>query len=160
MLYQYSFQSAANVFAGYIQTESAYYQPNPPAPAPFTPLASWHDPTFSSSRNGATSNSGWGLYIGGQSKNVFVYGAGLYSFFNNYNVHCSDRGNGETCQSRIFLHEGTGTVSVYGLTTVGTTNMATRELQRGAALAVQDVARYSDNLAGFTDSIALYRWNR
>lgn len=34
----------------------------------------WHDPTF---KNGP---SGWGLHVAGSS-NVFVYGAGHYSFF-------------------------------------------------------------------------------
>jgi glucan 1,3-beta-glucosidase len=61
-----------------------YYQPNPQAPAPFTPQTSLNDPTFSNCA-GQTSNcyDAWGLRIV-NSENVLVYGAGHYSFFNNY----------------------------------------------------------------------------
>jgi glucan 1,3-beta-glucosidase len=79
---------------------------------------------------------------------VLVYGVGLYSFFSNNNVTCSNQGNGEACQSRIFSVEDSS-VSVYNLNTVGTTNMIT--------LNGADVAVYSDNLDGFVDSIALFR---
>ncbi|KAK3896529.1 pectin lyase fold/virulence factor, partial [Staphylotrichum tortipilum] len=34
--YQYNFHKARNVFASMIQTESPYFQPTPPPPAPFT----------------------------------------------------------------------------------------------------------------------------
>lgn len=35
MYYQYNFHGAANIFAGMVQTESPYFQPTPPPPAPF-----------------------------------------------------------------------------------------------------------------------------
>jgi hypothetical protein len=35
VFYQFNFNKAANVFAGLLQTESPYYQPTPPPPAPF-----------------------------------------------------------------------------------------------------------------------------
>jgi len=34
-MYQYSFFGASNIFAGMVQTESPYYQPQPQPPAPF-----------------------------------------------------------------------------------------------------------------------------
>lgn len=126
---------------GQIQTETAYYQPNPISPIPFPTVEAYSDPVFQA---GA---SGWGLRIV-DSTNVLVYGAGLYSFFGNYDVHCSDQGKGETCQSRIFSVENSE-VSVYNLNTVGTGVMVTRD---GV-----DVAFYGDNLNGFVDTVALYR---
>jgi hypothetical protein len=46
-LYQYQFASTKNIFAGQVQTETAYYQPNPSALQPFLPISSWNDPDFS-----------------------------------------------------------------------------------------------------------------
>lgn len=83
-LYQYQFTNTTNIFMGLIQTETAYYQPNPNTRTPFTPLASLHDPTFTPSTNSNTAD-GWGLRIT-DSTNVLVYGAGLYSFFDNYST--------------------------------------------------------------------------
>jgi glucan 1,3-beta-glucosidase len=141
-LYQYQLSSTKNIFLGQIQTETAYYQPNPDATVPFSALTAYNDPVI------PTGGSGWGLRLV-SSSNILIYGAGLYSFFSNYNVHCSDQGNGETCQSRIFsVESSSGTV--YNLNTVGTTNMITKD---GV-----DIASYSDNLGGFIDTIALFRF--
>ncbi|KAK1590378.1 uncharacterized protein LY79DRAFT_590568 [Colletotrichum navitas] len=35
VFYQYNFHSVANIYVGMLQTESPYYQPTPPPPAPF-----------------------------------------------------------------------------------------------------------------------------
>ena len=158
-LYQYQLVGASNIFMGQIQTETAYYQPNPPVPMPFPFLSSWTDPLFPTDQE-----SGWGLRTV-NSKNILVYGANLYSFFNNNNVTCSNQGNGETCQIRIFSTEqtsgiskrdtsgvsteGTSGISVYALNTVGTVNMWTND---GI-----DEACFSDNLDGFVDTIAMIR---
>jgi glucan 1,3-beta-glucosidase len=147
-LYQYQLANTRNIFMGQIQTETAYWQPNPNATAVFPPVASFNDPTFSNPSTTAVNADGWGLRILSSSA-INVYGAGMYSFFNNYNVHCSDQGNGEACQSRIFSVEKSTGVSVYNLNTVGTTAMIT--------LDGTDVAQYSDNLNGFIDTIALFR---
>jgi hypothetical protein len=141
VLYEYQFHATKNIAMGQIQTETAYYQPNPDATIPFPVNAAYHDPVM------APGASGWGLRVV-DSSNLLVYGAGLYSFFGNYNVTCSNQGNGETCQSRIFGVENSS-LSVYNLNTVGATNMITVD--------GTDVAVYSDNLDGFVDSIALFR---
>ena len=73
---------------GFIQTETPYYQPNPPAPAPFSPMPALHDPYFTSPCSGQSGNSAWGLRII-NSQNVLIYGAGLYSFFDNYSTSIS-----------------------------------------------------------------------
>lgn len=141
VLYEYQFHTTQNIVMGQLQTETAYYQPNPDALIPFPADAAFHDPVM------APGSSGWGLRVVGSS-DILVYGVGLYSFFSNNNVTCSNQGNGEACQARIFSVESSA-VSVYNLNTVGTTNMITVD---GV-----DVAVYSDNLDGFVDSIALFR---
>lgn len=143
-LYQYSLANTGDLVMGFIQTETAYYQPNPDATVPFPTNAAYSDPTF------VTGQSGWGLHVT-QSHNVTIYGQGLYSFFSNNNVHCSDQGNGETCQSKIFSVDtySAASVAVYGYSTVGTTNLIT--------LGGVDIAPYSVNFDGFVDTIALFR---
>ena len=154
--YQYQFAHTANIFAGQIQTETAYYQPNPSAPLPFPYNAVLSDPVFvpnATVRDGNVTipaSEGWGLRIL-DSSNILIYGAGLYSFFDNYSTTCSDEGNGERCQSRIFsLEMSTGRgVSVYNLNTVGT--------HWQIAVDGRNVAYYGDNLDGFVDTVALFR---
>lgn len=140
--YEYQISQTRDIYAGQIQTETAYYQPNPGANIPFIANATYHDPVFTAQ------DSGWGLRIL-NSTDVSVYGAGLYSFFSNYNVHCSDQGNGEVCQKRIFSVDTESKVQVFNLNTVGTTKMIT--------LGDEDVAAFEDNLNGFVDTIALFR---
>ena len=83
-LYQYQFANTKDVFMGQIQTETAYYQPNPDAKTPFSPVDSINDPDFATYCAGQTGNcDGWGLRVL-SSSGLRVYGAGLYSFFDNY----------------------------------------------------------------------------
>lgn len=155
VLYEYQFVNTKNIFAGQIQTETAYYQPNPAAPVPFPYVASLNDPVFPRQKTVRDGNlvipasNGWGLRIV-DSKSISIYGAGLYSFFNNYSTDCSAQGNGETCQNRIFSVEGASSgITVYNENTVGTHYMIT--------VNGRDVAKYSDNLDGFVDTIALFK---
>ncbi|GAB7348730.1 hypothetical protein MBLNU459_g7467t1 [Dothideomycetes sp. NU459] len=149
--YQYQLVDTKDVFMGLIQTETPYYQPNPNATIPFPYVASLSDPVFNTTSAGTSPNAdAWGLRIV-HSQDILVYGAGLYSFFNNYSTTCSNQGNGEVCQNRIFDVEDSSNIDVYCLNTVGTTHMITRD---GV-----DVAIYSDNLDGFVDTIALFRTN-
>jgi len=91
----------------------------------------------------------WGLRIV-NSQDLLVYGAGLYSFFDNYSVNCSNAGNGEVCQRHIFEVTNVGSgISVYNLNEVGTTYMVT--------LNDQDEAFFLPNTADFIDNIALFR---
>jgi glucan 1,3-beta-glucosidase len=84
-----------------------------------------------------------------ESSDIFVYGAGLYSFFDNYSTNCSNQGNGEQCQYRIFEVTESSDVTVYNLNTVGTHEMI--------ELNGQNVAYYADNSNGFIDTVALFR---
>jgi hypothetical protein len=101
---------------GQIQTESAYYQPNPPATIPFPEDAALSDPVFTSD----TASSGWGLRIV-RSNNILGYGVGLYSFFDNYSTACSQVGSGTFCQRDILGIEGDRNsydISLYNINTV------------------------------------------
>ena len=162
VLYEYQLSGSHDIYMGQIQTETAYYQPNPPAPLPVTPRADWKDPTFPAFCLNATgfnftgpntnfSNpcDGYGVRLTDASSGTLIYGAGLYSFFANYNTSCSAIGSGAACQDKIFSIEGGSSVSVYNLNTVGTQSMVN--------IDGRSVASYSDNVAGFTDTIALFR---
>lgn len=142
---------------GQIQTETAYYQPNPDATIPFPPNAALNDPVFAPFVNGTGGNSststssGWGLRIV-RSNNILCYGVGLYSFFDNYSTACSAVGAGAVCQTRIFSVEGerlSYNIDIYNLNTVGATSMVTRD---GV-----DLARSGDNNSTFVDTINVFR---
>jgi glucan 1,3-beta-glucosidase len=137
-----------------------------------------NDPTFSScAGQPANCYDAWGLRIV-NSQNILIYGAGHYSFFNNFNTskyHLSVQmipleiegwesletvltveiacniGNGpENCQLNIVNLEGTLTqVNIYCLSTIGTINMISE--------AGNTVAKFSDNVNVFPDLIALFQ---
>ena len=90
-LYQFQFTNTQDVFAAQIQTETAYYQPNPPATIPFAALSEYGDYDFKTACAGKPGSCamGWGLRVV-DSESIVVYGAGLYSFFDNYSTgkHC------------------------------------------------------------------------
>ncbi|KAI8943802.1 hypothetical protein NX059_001776 [Plenodomus lindquistii] len=172
--YEYQFVDTRNVFMGQIQTETAYYQPNPNALIPFPHVPSLNDPifkqpsgpprnfsetpTFGNSTNPAPLNitspntaSGWGLRIV-RSNNIHGYGVGLYSFFDNYSTACSAVGAGAVCQDRITSIEGgklSYDIGLINLNTVGSTQMITRD---GV-----DLASNVDNNSTFVDTINVYR---
>ncbi|ORY68475.1 putative Exo-beta-1,3-glucanae [Pseudomassariella vexata] len=141
VLYEYQLVNTKDVVMGQIQTETAYYQPNPDATNPFPVVSTLHDPVI------AKGASGWGLRVV-DSSDVLVYGAGLYSFFTNNNVECSNQGNASKCQSQILSFEKSK-VSVYNLNTVGATSMAT--------IDGHEVASWADNQNGFVSTVALLR---
>jgi glucan 1,3-beta-glucosidase len=170
-LYQYQLANTQNIFLGQIQTETPYYQPSPPAPYPFTPNATLSDPDFSDcSGNSSLAMSGagapcamaWGLRVLNSSE-VVIFGAGLYSFFNNYNTSCSTKQSGEDCQARMFYvgqsssaaatgaagaAGGSSSLAVYNLNTVGAVSMVT---QQG-----KDVVQWEQNFATFASTLAMY----
>eukprot|EP01117_Protostelium_nocturnum_P001900 TRINITY_DN1245_c0_g2_i2.p1 TRINITY_DN1245_c0_g2~~TRINITY_DN1245_c0_g2_i2.p1 ORF type:complete len:739 (-),score=196.15 TRINITY_DN1245_c0_g2_i2:213-2429(-) len=98
VMYQYALVNAQNVFMGMIQTETPYYQPFPKAPAPYVENPKYSDPSFSNCNSGSnTCAMAWGLRIV-NSTSVYLYGAGLYNFFSNYNQACLDS---ENCQENM-----------------------------------------------------------
>lgn len=142
-LYNYQVSNAENVFMGLIQTETPYYQDNPNALVPFTPQTNWNDPDFKS----CTTNScrkAWGLRVM-KSSELYIYGAGLYSFFNNYAQTCL---NPEDCQENI-VEVDCSDVHLYGLSTKASTNMVTSS--QGGSLVPE-----GDNTSNFCSTIALF----
>ena len=135
-------------------------------------VSSLNDPDFSNcSGQPANCNDAWALRVV-NSQDVLLYGAGFYSFFNNYDgskfssshppselqghkVHtnkppaCSAPGQLD-CQISIVSLEGTlSNVNAYAFNTVGATNMLTAN---GVSLA-----SFSDNVNVFQDTIALFQ---
>ncbi|KAF3020074.1 hypothetical protein E8E14_001442 [Neopestalotiopsis sp. 37M] len=138
VLYEYQLVNTKNVVMGQVQTETAYYQPNPDATVPFSAVKSLNDPLI------AKGQDGWGLRVV-NSSDVFVYGAGLYSFFNNYNVSCAQQDVTDKCQSRIASIEDSS-ISAYNLNTIGSTSMVTVD--------GRDLASWADNKNNFVSTIA------
>ncbi|KAJ5627671.1 hypothetical protein N7490_009899 [Penicillium lividum] len=119
-LYNYQVSNAENVFMGLIQTETPYYQSNPGALTPFTPQPKkWNDPDFSTCTT-ASCRKSWGLRVLNSSE-TYIYGAGHYSFFENYAQSCL---NSEDCQENI-VEVDCSDVHIYGLTTKASVNMIT-----------------------------------
>lgn len=126
----------------------SYYQPNPDAAnGPYPTNSTLKDPDYSSCLPGNCNSLGLRVL---DSNDIIIYGAGLYSFFNNYSTDCSTFPTPENCQSEIFSVEGsTSDLVVYTLSTVGTTNMIVKD---GESLAV-----VSDNLATYAATIAYFK---
>jgi glucan 1,3-beta-glucosidase len=96
VFYDYQISNANNVFMGAIQHETAYYQGNPNALSPYTPLEAYNDPTYSDCEEFNCART-WAVRVI-NSTNIFTYGAGLYNFFENWNSGCLDD---ENCQERM-----------------------------------------------------------
>ncbi|KAL1835577.1 hypothetical protein VTJ49DRAFT_6445 [Mycothermus thermophilus] len=136
---------------GQIQTETPYFMPIPNALVPFPPITHLNDPFYAISCQGVEGNcaASWGLRVI-NSRDVFVYGAGLYSFFDNYSTACSTFSAGQTCQQRILSVEGWAkNVNVLNLNTVGTREMITRDGRR--------VAWFKENENTFASNVAVFR---
>jgi len=125
-MYQYNFHDAANVFAGMLQTESPYYQPNPKPPAPFLSSVGLFagDPTYSCAAAGNEfdgCDESWAVVIR-RSQNIFVAGAGLYSWFSTYAQTCIDS---QLCQKvLVLLDSNLASVRIQHLITIGAKYMA------------------------------------
>ncbi|KAL4934324.1 exo-beta-1,3-glucanase Exg0 [Aspergillus undulatus] len=115
-LYNYQVNNAKNVFMGLIQTETPYFQANPNSLVPFTPQESWNDPDFSYCTTDACRKA-WGLRVV-NSSDIYVYGAGLYSFFENYGQECLDG----SCQENM-VQVDCSDVHIFGLSTIASMNM-------------------------------------
>ncbi|THG92977.1 hypothetical protein EW026_g8120 [Hermanssonia centrifuga] len=156
--YQYSIVGSNNVYAGMIQvrhsraytsvasssrniqTETPYYQPVPAVPAPFQSSATWNDPSW------ANSGSAWALNIA-SSSDIFIYGAGLYSFFINYSKTCK---TSVSCQkSLVLVDSDSAAIYIYSLSTIGATTMLT--------IDSTDVISQSDNTDGLQSTVS--KWS-
>ncbi|KZT64335.1 glycoside hydrolase family 55 protein [Daedalea quercina L-15889] len=117
-LYQYNLVNARDHYLGLLQTESPYYQPSPPPPAPFAIESRFKDPSFPPGQSSA-----WAVSIQ-DSHGILIFGAGLYSFFSGYGQACL---KDSSCQSQILNIDVGSSVSVYSLSTVGVTHQLSVE---------------------------------
>ncbi|KAH9951962.1 exo-beta-1,3-glucanase [Amylocystis lapponica] len=113
-LYQYSLAGAQNHYMGLIQTETPYYQPSPAVPSPFSINSAYHDPSFPSGLSSA-----WAVSVT-SSSNILIFGAGLYSFYSNYDQTCN---NDSSCQTQLLNVDSASSINVYSLSTVYATYM-------------------------------------
>ncbi|KLU87180.1 hypothetical protein, variant [Magnaporthiopsis poae ATCC 64411] len=123
--YQYNFHKAENIFAGTIQTESPYYQPTPKPPAPFESAVGKlaGDPDYSCKAGDEFSgcDESWAVIMR-ECANIFVAGAGLYSWFSTYSQDCISK---HECQSVLMLLEDNHAgVRFHNLVTIGAKYMA------------------------------------
>jgi glucan 1,3-beta-glucosidase len=120
-------------------------QNNPNAIAAYPPLSNWNDPTFSEC---FTSNcpKTWGLRVF-NSTDIFAYGAGLYSFFNNYDSGCLATTN---CQQKMISVEESQGIYLYAVNTVGSQNLV--------SVDGVDLVPAQSNGNGFADTVAIFEY--
>ncbi|MCJ1308907.1 hypothetical protein MMC25_002562 [Agyrium rufum] len=146
-LYNYQIVNSENVYMGIIQTETPYYQSNPNALTPFTPNSAYSDPDFSSCTTDSCRKA-WGLRIV-SSSNILVYGAGLYSFFDNWSQDCNAEGN---CQDNIVsIEKCASDIYLWALSTYGVTNMVSQDFAPAVPGGVNGT-----NQDNFCDTIAVF----
>jgi hypothetical protein len=95
-LYQYQLSEARNIFLSHIQTETPYYQAQPDALHPYQP--GWTlDPKFSDCEGGSYCMEAWALQVL-ESRDILIYSAGMYSFFQSYGQDCLLN---KSCQEKL-----------------------------------------------------------
>ena len=144
-LYNYQWRNSRNTFAGVIQTETAYFQGNPNALIPFTPqVEAWGDPDFSSCTQANCART-WGARFV-NSSSIFIYGSGLYNFFENYNTPvCLGT---ETCQERMVDIQDSQDIYLWAFNTKGSEYMVSYE--------GNDLLSWNVNRAGFCATAVLF----
>jgi glucan 1,3-beta-glucosidase len=104
-------------------------QNNPNAILPYPPRADWNDPDFNACALTPTATNcvkTWGLRIY-KSDYIFIYGTGLYSFFQNYDATCLIT---NSCQQNAMEIEQSEAVYIFGLYTIGTDNLVMMDQTR------------------------------
>lgn len=143
VLYNYQLTNAKNVYMSLIQTETAYFQGNPDAKVPYTVNPTFFDPDFDvicAAQEGPCART-LGVRIV-DSSDVFFYGTGMYSFFENYTQECVAAQN---CQTHMLSIENSQ-AHFFGLSTKAAINMV--------HLNGQSAAVDSDNRNNFCATIA------
>ena len=120
-------------------------QDNPDALSTFQPNQKYSDPTFSECFQ-ATCHKTFGLRFF-NSTYIFVYGTGLYSFFNNYDQGCLIT---ENCQTLSVSLEQSEAIYIYALNTKAAMNMVEVD---GVALVPQ-----AANPNGFCQTVAIFEY--
>lgn len=127
---------------GHIQTETPYFQSNPDVSVPFPVNANFQDPDLT--KGSKLDKKALGVRIF-NSKDVYIYGAGCYSFFENYDQKCVAENN---CQSNMITIDKSSKVQLLGLSTKAAINMVT--------VAGNSAALDRDNRNNFCAAIAFF----
>ncbi|PCH43394.1 glycoside hydrolase family 55 protein [Wolfiporia cocos MD-104 SS10] len=139
IMYQYGLVNASNHYMGFIQTETPYFQPNPAPTAPFIPTTEYGDPTS------WPQLAAWALYVSGSS-DILIFGAGHYSFFQNYAQGCDSEYD---CQSQIVeIDSDSSNIGIYGLNTVYTTYQL--------SVDYNGIIYYGNDLNGFAETVTAW----
>jgi hypothetical protein len=124
-LYNWQLSGAENIYLGQIQSETPYFQAGQlDATLPYGTGIFAHDPSFDfcttleggTKPNIDTCRESWALRIMNSSQ-VYLYGGGFYSFFNNYRDSCSKTAN--FCQDRLVDISFSEDIWLYNVYTVG-----------------------------------------
>ncbi|KAH7409504.1 pectate lyase superfamily protein-domain-containing protein [Cadophora sp. MPI-SDFR-AT-0126] len=124
VLYQYELFQTSNTFMGMIQTETPYYQgvATTWTPTPFTlglmPGDIAHDGCDFAS-NSAPCRNAYALKVI-NTNDIVVAGAGLYSWFIEYDQTCL---NHQSCQQQMVYTFGNNRLQLYNLITIGAVEM-------------------------------------
>lgn len=148
ILYNYQFIRAKDIFGGFMQSETPYFQPEPFAPAPLQFNMKYDDPTFTVCQGNATDvpcKDAWGLRIL-DSTGIVIYSTGMYSFFNNYEQPCV---SGQNCQENM-IHITNSEVSMYAVSTKAAVNMIVDDS------ATSSPVLDADHRSNFCATIAYY----
>ncbi|KAL8733087.1 MAG: hypothetical protein Q9166_002279 [cf. Caloplaca sp. 2 TL-2023] len=144
VLYNYQIANAKNVYMAAIQTETPYFQANPDATTPFSTNQKYQDPDFSHCKT-AGCKKAWGLRVV-SSSDIHVVGAGLYSFFDNYQQDCLAT---ESCQENmVSLECGNENTYLWGLSTKAATYQVT--------IDGKGVVNQKDNRSNFCSTLAVF----
>lgn len=145
-MYNYQLSNASTIFMSLIQTETAYMQGNPDANTPFTQNTVYNDPSFAACTADNCART-WGLRVT-DSSDVYIYGGGLYSFFDNYDQTCLLT---EDCQSDMISIENSA-VNMFGVSTKASANMVTVD-GVGKALDSDNRNNYCATLSYFATTV-------
>ena len=155
VFYAYQLVDAQNVFAALQQVETPYWQPDPRAPAPWTPDAAWRDPTFDCAGQGDECYMSWHMRImGSQTNTIALYGQAFWVFFFAKSPDC--QGPDGTCQTNSVLFQGLDDasghdVAVYNLNTRGVYDLVRLETSSGPVASAQ-----ADNWGSWGGLVAAY----
>ncbi|RYO88204.1 hypothetical protein DL764_008763 [Monosporascus ibericus] len=121
-LYQWQLLDASNIVMGHLQTETPYYQDNPTALEPYT-VGEWPaDPRFEDCAEDFCKKA-WAMRIL-NSTDVFLYGLGFYSFFQDNNLGCA---LSEECQLSFIDTNYAERVWMYNIFTKGNVEIVSPE---------------------------------
>jgi hypothetical protein len=144
VLYQYHLEGASNVYMSMVQTEGPYYQPNPAPPVPFGSTLGKFPGDMDVEECAAADpqcSVSWALRSV-SSSNVVIGGAGLYSWFQDYDQACVDKQN---CQERIVSTTYNWNFWLYNLITIGSTQMVSPQRPETPTVAMNNKVANMDS---------------